>query len=184
MKSLTSWLIAIFAFMYWGFRVVVAVTSTMGIDFAVTPLNSSWEVPLLFITFICICFIPKRKLIPVLIYLILHGGYYGVDLYNNIMAIINNEAILSSYVTLLSSLIGIAIPLFAFLISLIVHTVQVLTLSDENSYLFGTLCQNMVLDYVFLLVSFISYLWADDVETKKMNKKSYDNSLEWLWKKV
>lgn len=77
-----------------------------------------------------------------------------------------------------------AIPLFAFLISLIVHTVQVLTLSDENSYLFGTLCQNMVLDYVFLLVSFISYLWADDVETKKMNKKSYDNSLEWLWKKV
>lgn len=113
MKSLTSWLIAIFAFMYWGFRVVVAVTSTMGIDFAVTPLNSSWEVPLLFITFICICFIPKRKLIPVLIYLILHGGYYGVDLYNNVMAIINNEAILSSYVSLLSSLIGIAIPLFA-----------------------------------------------------------------------
>lgn len=77
-----------------------------------------------------------------------------------------------------------AIPLFAFLISLIVHTVQIITLSDEYNYLFGTLCQNMVLDYVFLLVSFISYLWADDVEAKKRNKKSYDNSLEWLWKKI
>lgn len=76
------------------------------------------------------------------------------------------------------------IPLCAFIISLTIHTVQLLTLKSEFSYLYGTLCTNMALDYVFLLVTFVSYLWADAVEAKKLNKKSYDNSLDWLWKNV
>lgn len=113
MKSLTSWLIAMFAFMFWLLRVVVAVTSSLGMDFMVKPLNDTWEVPLLFITFICICFIPKRKLVPALIYLILHFGYYGVSLYGNIMAIIEGQAVLNDYMTMLVSLIGIIIPIFA-----------------------------------------------------------------------
>ena len=33
-----------------------------------------------------------------------------------------------------------AIPLFAFVISLVIHTIQVLTLQVEYSYLFSKLC--------------------------------------------
>ena len=35
-----------------------------------------------------------------------------------------------------------------------------------------------------LFVSFFSYLWVDDIETKKLGKKSLDDSLDWFWKKV
>lgn len=77
-----------------------------------------------------------------------------------------------------------AIPLFAFLISLVIHTIQVLTLQEEFSYLFSKLCFNMAIDFVFLLLTFLSYLWADEVEAREFNKKSVDDGLKWLWKKV
>lgn len=78
----------------------------------------------------------------------------------------------------------VAIPLFAFLIDLVIHTVQILTLSEELSYLYSTLCSNLAIDFTFLLVTFLAYLWADEVEAKAFNKKSVDDSLKWLWKKV
>ena len=77
-----------------------------------------------------------------------------------------------------------AIPLFAFLIDLVIHTIQILTLKEELSYLYSTLCLNMAIDFTFLLLTFLAYLWADEVESKVLNKKSVDDSLKWLWKKV
>lgn len=76
-----------------------------------------------------------------------------------------------------------AILLFSFLIVLIVHTAQLLGI-------FGLLEQDAVLtrcivwDFVFILLSFISYLWIDDIDAKAHNKKSIDNSLDWFWNKV
>lgn len=79
----------------------------------------------------------------------------------------------------------VAIPLFAFLIDLIIHTIQVLTLKQEFSYLYSTLCYNMAIDFTFLLVTFLAYLWADQVEAKEFNKKSINSKgINWLWKKV
>lgn len=77
-----------------------------------------------------------------------------------------------------------AIPLIAFLIDLVIHTVQILTLKEELSYLYSTLCLNMAIDFTFLLLTFLAYLWADEVESKAFNKKSVDDGLKWLWKKV
>ena len=68
-----------------------------------------------------------------------------------------------------------AIPLFAFVISLVIHTIQVLTLSEENAYLYSTLCYNMAIDFVFLLVTFLAYLWADEVEAKVRDFFSLDD---------
>lgn len=77
------------------------------------------------------------------------------------------------------------IPLFAFVIDLIIHTVQVLTLKQEFSYLFSTLCYNMAIDFVFVLVTFLSYLWADEVEAKEFNKKTINSKgINWLFKNV
>ena len=47
----------------------------------------------------------------------------------------------------------VAIPLFAFVIDLIIHTIQVLTLSQEYAYLYSKLCYNMALDFIFLLIT-------------------------------
>ena len=56
MKNFSSWLIAMFAFMFWGFRLVGTTLYSIGIDFMFVPSNMTMEIALLFITFICICF--------------------------------------------------------------------------------------------------------------------------------
>ena len=78
-----------------------------------------------------------------------------------------------------------AIPLFAFVLDLVIHTIQVLTLKEEFSYLYSTLTANMAIDFVFLLLTFLAYLWADDVEAKEFNKKTLNSKgIDWLYKQV
>ena len=77
-----------------------------------------------------------------------------------------------------------AIPLFAFLALLVSHVVQLMTLSAEYSDMSSKLTWCIVLDFAFIFISFLSYLWIDDIEAKKTNKKSIDDSLEWFWKEV
>lgn len=77
-----------------------------------------------------------------------------------------------------------AIMLFAYLIVLVVHVAQMATLSAEYSYLLATFTKCIVIDFILVLISFFSYLWVDDIETKVSGKKSIDNSLDWFWKKI
>lgn len=81
------------------------------------------------------------------------------------------------------SLIG-AIALFAYLIILIIHVVQLVTLPAEFRYLVSTLSRCLVIDFIFVLVTFFSYLWVDDLETKAFDKKSVSNALDWFWKEI
>ena len=76
------------------------------------------------------------------------------------------------------------IPLIAFLALLITHVVQVSTLSDDFAYLAGTIYKCIAIDFIFILITFFSYLWVDDLEAKKNNIKSIDNSLDWFWKEI
>ena len=80
--------------------------------------------------------------------------------------------------------IAVAIPLFAFLILLIIHIVQLITLQADLIYLAPTLYKCVAIDFIFILITFFSYLWVDDIETKTNNKKSIDNSLDWFWKEI
>jgi len=77
-----------------------------------------------------------------------------------------------------------AIMLFGYLIVLIMHVAQVATLSEEYRYLLTTLSRCIVIDFIFVLITFFSYLWVDDIETKIAGRKSIDNSLDWFWKKI
>ncbi len=77
------------------------------------------------------------------------------------------------------------IPLFGFVIDLVIHTIQILTLKEQYSYLYSVLCYNMAIDYALLLVSFFAYLWADEIEAKAFNKKTINSKgINWLWKQV
>lgn len=118
MKSLSSWLIAIFAFMFWGFRVVTTVLYSLGTEFVSEPIDLTMEIVLLFITFICICFIPLRKLLPTTIYLISHLAYFGVYLYQNIVPLINDAELvnggMTNYISIVIAFVGILIPIAAF----------------------------------------------------------------------
>ena len=60
-----------------------------------------------------------------------------------------------------------------------------LTLTPEFAYLYSTICYNMAIDFVFILVTFLAYLWADEVEAKAFNKKTINSKdIDWLFKKV
>lgn len=78
----------------------------------------------------------------------------------------------------------IGVMLFAFLGLLIGHAVEFVTLAGNGGELYQTLLVCSTVDFVFIFLSFISYLWVDDIETKLGKKKSIDNSLEWFWNKV
>ena len=114
MKNLSSWLIAIFILMFWAFRVIVAITGSMGMDFATQPIDQTAEIVLLFVVLICVPFIFKRKLFGALVYLGGYGWYFGRGLYENVMKMINNETLsMQTYTDMFFALIGIALPLFA-----------------------------------------------------------------------
>ena len=93
-----------------------------------------------------------------------------------ILLIFLGQEIKKSYVT--------AIPLIAYLIILVIHVAQFVTLSEEYRYMTQALSRCVAIDFVFILLTFFSYLWVDDIEAKANNKKSLDNSLDWFWKKI
>ena len=76
------------------------------------------------------------------------------------------------------------IPLVLFLFSLIAHVVQVSSLTQDYAYLSNVLFKSIAWDFLFILITFFSYLWIDDLEAKKNNIKSIDNSLDWFWKEI
>ncbi len=77
-----------------------------------------------------------------------------------------------------------AITLFTYLIILIMHVTQLLTLQEEYRNMLSTLSKCVAIDFIFVLITFFSYLWIDDIETKVKGKKSINNSLDWFWKKI
>ena len=74
------------------------------------------------------------------------------------------------------------ISLSIFLISILVHTYQSITLVEAFYKTIAT--KSLATDAVMIFLSYFAYLWVDDIEAKEKNKKSIDNSLEWFWKKV
>ena len=75
-----------------------------------------------------------------------------------------------------------AICLIAFLIMLLVHTIQFTMVIDPS--LQSIIAVSMSVEASMIFLSYISYLWVDDIEAREKNKKSIDNSLEWFWKNV
>lgn len=75
-----------------------------------------------------------------------------------------------------------AIVLIAFLLILVMHAVQLFMPSYEEYYVTIRYC--MAFELTMVLVSFLSYLWVDDIASKFYKKKSIDNSLDWFWKQV
>lgn len=78
----------------------------------------------------------------------------------------------------------VGIMLFVFLGLLIGHTLEITMFVHQEDNEYSQVIVSIVMDLVFIFLSFISYLWIDDVETKLGKKKSIDNSLDWFWNKV
>lgn len=75
-----------------------------------------------------------------------------------------------------------AMLLVAFLVILIMHAVQLCMPSYAEYYVTIRYC--MAFELTMILVTFLSYLWIDDIASRFYKKKSVDNSLDWFWKQI
>ena len=112
MKNMVSYLLVFFMVMFWVFRIIVAVTGTMGFDFPFQPMNNTIEVVLLFVTLVCTILVIKRKLIGAIIYLAGYGFYFGGDLIGWITKLSNGGSIaITDYAVIMMSFIGVILPI-------------------------------------------------------------------------
>ena len=118
MKNLSTWLLAMFMVMFAGFRVIVTLTNQRGSPIAdLVVENIAIEIALIFLTLLCLLLVVKRKLLGALIYVISHGWYYGVGLFNTIYGVlVNGETInLNNSLGILVSALGVILPLMVLL---------------------------------------------------------------------
>lgn len=66
---------------------------------------------------------------------------------------------------------------------LIYHSIQ-LDSVEKGSEIISIIYHCIACDLIYMLISFMSYLWIDDIVAKKKKLKSYDDSLSWFWNKL
>ena len=108
-----GYIITTLASIFWIFRVIVMIMYTTGTKLPIAPMNVTFEIVLLFITFVCIIRIAKRKMLGAVIYLIAQCAYFGVDAYKNIETIIETQPQTTTYISLFISTIAVIIPVLA-----------------------------------------------------------------------
>lgn len=117
MKNFSTLILVMFMGMFWVLRIIIAFTYEIGADFGgIVPFNQAMEIILLFVVFVCMLFIIKRKLIGALIYLLAYGMYFGTNLITGVTTLMNASSAIdmtniSLYMNTFISLIGIAIPI-------------------------------------------------------------------------
>ena len=78
-----------------------------------------------------------------------------------------------------------AFALFAYLILVVVHSLQLANLTVEfYDVYYKLLVRCIAIDCIMIFISFFAYLWVDDIAAKFYKKKSIDNSLDWFWNKI
>lgn len=77
-----------------------------------------------------------------------------------------------------------AVMLGVFIAIIVGHSIELSMTSKTMIEMQSIIATGITFDFVFILLSFFSYLWIDDIEAKEKKKKSIDDSLSWFWKKV
>lgn len=117
MRNFSTWMLVMFMAMFWLLRIVIAVTYELGIEFGgIEPFNQTMEIILLFVVFVCMLLIIKRKMIGAFIYLLAYGIYFGSNLVTGIIALTNTSAEITMtsigvYLNTFISLLGVGIPI-------------------------------------------------------------------------
>ena len=110
MKNFSTWMIVMFMVMFWAFRVIVSIMPEFGTTLGpFVPLNSQIEIVISFVVLACMVLIVKRKLLGAIIYATAYGMYFGVDLFNNLGAIMNGSTASGNTVNVLVSFVAIVL---------------------------------------------------------------------------
>ena len=92
--------------MFWIFRIIVAFCYNLGIDFITEPTDLTFEIILLFLTFLSIILVIKRSTLGGIIYIIGNGLYFGTTIFNAI-----TSETQMNYSDIIFSALGILLPI-------------------------------------------------------------------------
>lgn len=120
MKKFSTYLLVMFGIMFWILRIIITVSSELGKDFmGIVPINTTFEIVLLFAFLLCAILIVKRKMTGALLYLTLYAIYFGGDLTEKFGLLANGEVLtMAQWTDVIFSMAGIILPL-AVLIDLL-----------------------------------------------------------------
>ncbi len=75
------------------------------------------------------------------------------------------------------------IGMFTMVIFLIYHSIVLNNLERDSELIIQTY-HCMVVDLAIFLIFFFSFLWVDNIISKKRKLESYEDSLGWFWEKL
>jgi len=116
MRTMSHYLIIMLTVLLFIFRLIVAFTTALEIEFAVTALNVNLEIGLLFVTIISIILMSRNKLSGAVILTVSSIAYYGADILEKFKIISQNNVSVDTAMQLVISVICVIIPVFAFFI--------------------------------------------------------------------
>lgn len=131
--ELLRYLAVIFAVMFWGFRVTVAVTTSLNVDIGISPADLTTEIIVLFITLACLVFIVRGKAIAAIIYTITYVWYFGKDVVNAVVQVNQGGTIATAQaLDIFISFVAIVIA-FITLVATLLSNVKTGTKQDKKT---------------------------------------------------
>lgn len=112
--SIYSYMLTIFGIVFWIFRAIVTALYTAGSSFPIQPLNSTWEIALVFASIPCVILVLKRNIIGAALYVAVYVSYFGTALYNSLNHVANTLNV-NGTIDMIMSIIGIVIPVLTFI---------------------------------------------------------------------
>ncbi len=133
MKKFSTYLLVMLMIVFWIIRIIITIAGQTGKDFlGMTPINETFEIAILFATLVCLILIVKRKLVGSLLYIAIHGVYFGGDITNKLEIMKNEQLTVAQNTDLIFSIIGIILPL-AILIDLLLDKNRKENPSDKKT---------------------------------------------------
>ena len=115
MRTMGNYLIIMLSVLLFIFRIVVLITTTMGVDFVVQATNVHFEIAFLFAMLVSIILMSRNKLSGAILFLVSSLAYLGPTLFSQ-MTGLSNGASVNTVSQAFITLISIVIPFFAFFI--------------------------------------------------------------------
>ena len=133
MKELMKYLSITLMIMFWIIRIIIELASELVKEFlgGIKPINSTFEIALLFLTLVCIVLVARRNLVGGLAYLALYAVYFGGNITNKLINSTGSLSLVDS-VDIALSIFGIIIALFV-VIDILIDKKQRLNPKDEKN---------------------------------------------------
>ena len=137
MTSVYSYLLTMVGVFFWMFRIIVAFTASIGIEFPFVPLNITAEIIVLFLSVPAFVFVLKRNIVGAAAYLAINFAYFGTDFIQVVNNIINGQTEMLDMANALILFIGILIPLLTF-IDVLINKNRTGSIKDKKTDWFYT----------------------------------------------